>query len=78
MLERWSILSEKVHVVHCDAGAKVKKAMQIGNNSNFDCANHQLHLVVTEALRASAPSNVLLVFVGYPGTSTIRQKLRQN
>ena len=52
MLERRSIPSKKVHVVLRNAGANVKKAMQIGNISSFDCANHQLHLVVTKAAKS--------------------------
>ena len=52
MLERWSIPSEMVNVMLRDAGANVRKAMYIGNISSFDCANHQLHLVVTEAAKS--------------------------
>ena len=51
MLKRWSIPLEKVNVVLRDAGANVKKAMKLGCIFSFDCANHQLHLVVTEAVK---------------------------
>ena len=51
-LKRWSIPLEKIHVVLRDAGANVKKAMKLGCISSFDCANHQLHLVVTEAVES--------------------------
>ena len=43
---------EKVHVVLRDAGANVKNAMKLGCISCFDCANHQLHLAVTEAVKS--------------------------
>ena len=52
MLKRWSIPLEKVHVVLRDAGANVKKAMKLGCISCFDCANHQLHLAVREAVKS--------------------------
>ena len=43
---------EKVHVVLRDAGANVKNAMKLGCISCFDCANHQLHLAVTEEVKS--------------------------
>ena len=52
MLKRWGIPLEKVHVLLRDAGANVKKAMKLGCISSFNCANHQLHLVVTEAVKS--------------------------
>ena len=72
MLERWSILSEKVHIVIRDAGADVKKAIQLGDSSSFECANHQLNLVVTEVAKSQCTISDCI-----PDTSTIRQQLRK-
>ena len=52
MNKRSSIPLEKVHVVLRDAGSNVKNALKLGGISSFDCANHQLHLVVMEAVKS--------------------------
>lgn len=61
MLMKWSIATDRVHLVLRDGGANMKKALRLAGVHNTDCSNHQLHLVVTGA--AGKPYSLMLSYL---------------
>ncbi|KAF2889778.1 hypothetical protein ILUMI_16395 [Ignelater luminosus] len=52
ILSLWKIPKEKVKCVVCDAGANMKKGVNLLNVKHIDCASHKIKNVLKEGMKA--------------------------
>ncbi|KAH9641237.1 hypothetical protein HF086_003224 [Spodoptera exigua] len=82
MLKEWGIQKQNVHCMVRDGGSNMKRACSLAEIHNIHCTEHQLHLVVKEAIKNVDTISVLLAkcrkIAGHFNHSTMAKQERLN